>query len=74
MRGSCNVELAHLKKERKKEEEKQLGRFAAVCWVLSQCFLTLLGVFLLVMKALEDERYVVIKAYKFTVFEILERF
>ena len=42
-------------------------------WVLSRCFLTPLGV-LLVMKTLEDEQYVVIKAYKFTVFEIWRDF
>jgi len=73
VRGSRSIELARLKKERKKEEEeeeeKQFGRFAAFGWVLSRCFLAPLGV-LLVMKTLEDERYVVIKAYKFTVFEI----
>ena len=38
--------------------------------VLSRCFSTPLGVFL-VMKSLEDEQYVAIKAHKFT---ILERF
>ena len=38
--------------------------------VLSRCFSTPLGVFL-VMKTLEDEQYVAIKAHKFT---ILERF
>ena len=42
-------------------------------WVLSRCFLAPLGV-LLVMKTLEDEQYVVIKAYKFTVFEIWRDF
>ena len=38
-------------------------------WVLSRCFLAPLGV-MLVMKTLEGEQHVVIKAYKFTVFEI----
>ena len=38
-------------------------------WVLSRCFRAPLGV-LLVMKTLEDGQYVVIKAYKFTIFEI----
>ena len=42
-------------------------------WVLSRCFLAPLGV-LLVMKTLEDEQYVVIMAYKFTVFEIWRDF
>ena len=42
-------------------------------WVFSWCFLVPLGV-LLVMKTLEDEQYVVIKAYKFTVFEIWRDF
>jgi len=53
------------------EERKtwQFGRLLLFCWVLSRCFLVPLGV-LLVMKTLEDEHYVDIKAYKFTVFEI----
>jgi len=42
-------------------------------WVLSRYFLAPLGV-LLVMKTLEDEQYVVIKAYKFTIFEIWRDF
>jgi len=41
--------------------------------VLSRCFLAPLGD-LLVMKTLDDEWYVVIKAYKPTVFEILRIF
>ena len=41
--------------------------------VLSRCFRAPLGV-LLVIKTLEDEQYVVIKAYKFTVFEIWRDF
>ena len=44
-----------------------------VGWVLLRCFLVPLGV-LLVMKTLEDEQYVVIKAYKFTVLEIWRDF
>ena len=41
--------------------------------ILLRCFLAPLGV-LLVMKTLEDEWYVVIKAYKLAVFEILGDF
>jgi len=41
--------------------------------VLLQCFFTPLGV-LLVTKTLEDEWNVDLKAYKFTVFEILRDF
>jgi len=37
--------------------------------VLLRCFLAPLGVFV-VMKTLEDEWYIVVEAYKFTVFEI----
>jgi len=40
---------------------------------LSQCFFVLLGM-LSVMKTLKDERYIVIKAFKFTGFEILRDF
>ena len=57
MRDCGDVELAHLKKERKKKE-KHLARFAST-WCST--FATR-GVFL-VMKTLEDERYLVIKAY-----------
>ena len=42
-------------------------------WILLRCFRTPLGV-LLVMKTHEDEQYVVIKAYKFTVVEIWRDF
>ena len=84
MRGSCNIELAHLKKEeerrRKKKKEEERRRKKNI-WpvlrvfglVLSRCFLTPLGV-LLVMKTLEDEWYIVINAYKLAVFEILRYF
>ena len=65
MRGSRSIELARLKK---KEEEKHLARL-----VLLRCFLAPLGV-LLVMKTLENEWYIVIKAYKLAVFEILGDF
>ena len=61
-----------------------MGRCTAQCkniwpvlWVPvlvpSRYFLALLGVFL-VMKALGDEWYVVIKLYKLTVFDILRNF
>ena len=53
----------------KKKKEKQFARFASTCVVLSRRFFATRGV-LLVMKTLEDERYVVIKAYKCTVSEI----
>jgi len=62
-------ELARLKKE-----EKNIWpvlRFLGL--VLFRCFLAPLGV-LLVMKTLEDEWYVAIKAYKLSVFEILGDF
>jgi len=65
MRGSRSIEQACLKK---KEERKTFGLFCKfMVLVLLRCFLMPLGV-LLVMKALEDERYVAIKAYKFPFF------
>ena len=42
-------------------------------WVNLRCFLVPLGI-LLVMKTLEDEQYVVIKAYNFTAFVIWRDF
>ena len=74
-----STELARPKKERKKERKKKkkkknnLAVLLLFGWVLLRCFLAPLGV-LLVMKTLEDEQYVVIKAYKFTVFEIWRDF
>jgi len=68
VRGSCSIELAHLKKEeRRKKNIWPVLRVLGL--VLLQCFLAPLGV-LLVMKTLEDEWYVIIKAYKLAVFEI----
>ena len=52
-----DVELAHLKKERKRKE-KHLARFAS-----TGCSTFATRGVLLVMKTLEDERYLVIKAY-----------
>ena len=67
VRDSDNTELARLKKK-----EKHFACFAS-SWLPSRYFLAPLGV-LLVMKTLDDEWYVVIKAYKLTVFEILKDF
>jgi len=58
VRDSDNTELAHLKKKKH------------ILPVLRVPGLVPLGV-LLVMKTLNDEWYIVIKAYKLTVFEIL---
>jgi len=68
------TELAHLKKEIKTFH--LFGEFLVwyfgefLVWYFLQCFLVPLGV-LLVMKTLDDEWYVVIKAYKLTIFGIL---
>ena len=57
MRESCNFELAHHKKEKRKILDVWLlGTFAML--------FTLLGV-LLVINTLEDECYIVIKAYAY---------
>jgi len=66
MREVDAVELARLKKN-------ILTVLLLLSWVLTRCFLTPLGV-LLVMKKLEDEQYVAIKAYKLTIFEIWRDF
>jgi len=72
VRGSRSIELARLKK--KEEERKNIWPVVRVLGlVLLRCFLVPLGV-MLVMKTLEDEWYVVIKAYKLAVFEILGDF
>jgi len=59
------------KKERRKKNIWPVLRVPGL--VLSRCFLVPLWV-LLVIKTLEDEWYVVIKAYKLTFFEILRDF
>jgi len=69
VKESCNFELARLKK--KKKEGKtiwQSGKF----WVGT--FAMLIGATRCVVgrEALENQWYVVIKTYKFTVFEILQ--
>ena len=73
MRGSRSIELARLKK--KEEERKKIiwPVLRILGLVLLRCFIAPLGV-LLVTKTLEDEWYVVIKAYKLAVFEILVDF
>jgi len=53
--------------ERRKKKEKHLARLQVFGLAPSRRFLMPLGV-LLVMKILEDEWYVVIKAYKLIVF------
>ena len=67
MRDWVDVELARLKKERRKKNNLPVLRVPGV--VLSRQFFATRGV-LLVMKTLKDERYVVIKAYKCAVSEI----
>ena len=66
-----DAELARLKKERRRRRRKKnnLPVLRVPGVVLSRRFFATRGV-LLVMKTLEDERYVVIKAYKCTVSEI----
>ena len=78
MTGSRSIELARLKKkEEEEEEEERKKNIWPVLRVLGliplRCFLAPLGV-LLVMKTLKDKWYVVIKAYKLAVFEILGDF
>jgi len=74
--GSRSIELARLKKKEEEEEERKKNIWPVLRvlgLILLRCFLAPLGV-LLVMKTLEDEWYVVIKAYKLAVFEILVDF
>ena len=75
VRDSDNTELARLKKKEEEEERKKniSPVLRAPGLVPSRCFLAPLGD-LLVMKTLDDEWYVVIKAYKLTVFEIWRDF
>ena len=73
---SYNFELARLKKKKKKKK-KETKNILAV-WQLSGVVL-LQGFFaplymLLVKKTLENEWYIVIKAYKFTISKILRDF
>ena len=67
MRDLGDVELARLKKK------NDLPVLRVPCAVLSRRFFATRGV-LLVMKTLEDERYVVIKVYKCAVSEIWRDF
>ena len=69
VRDSDSTELARLKKERKKKKENISPVLRVPGLVLLRGFLAPLGV-LLVKKTLDDEWYVVIKAYKLTIFEI----
>ena len=70
MRGSHSIELSCLKKEERNKKKENIWRVLRVPGLVpSQCFLVPLEV-VLVIKTLEDEWYVVIKAYKFTVLEI----
>ena len=74
VKESRKFELARLKKKEEEERKKNIWPVLQVlCLVLLRCFLTPLGV-LLVIQTLEDEWYVVIKAYKLAVFEILGDF
>ena len=61
------------RRRRRRRKKNNLAVLLLFGWVLSWRFLAPLGV-LLVMKTLEDEQYVVIKAFKFTVFEIWRDF
>ena len=69
MKESHNFEQAHLKKTKKKKKEKHLLSGNFLVWYFRDAFCTTGCVF--AMKTLEDEWYVVIKAYKFTVFDRL---
>ena len=74
VKESRKFELARLKKKKKEERKKNISPILRVPGlVLSRCFLAPLGV-LLVMKTLDNEWYVVIKAYQLTVLEILRIF
>ena len=64
MKESCSFELAHLKKKKEKKRKKENILAASG----SALHFVPVGM-LFVTKTLEDEQYVVIKAYKFTVFE-----
>ena len=82
MKESCSFEIARLKKKKgkkkkkkkkKKKEKKErkafwpsgdfLVRYFAMLFHITGCVVS--------RKTLEDEQYVLIKAYKFTIFEIL---
>jgi len=79
MKEPHNFELAHLKKKKRKKKKKKKDNILAVRRlsgsVLFQCYFMPLGnAILFIMKTLKDEWYIVIKAYKFTYFEILRDF
>ena len=65
----------HNRKERKKEKQKQkhVGHLPTFLFSTFAMLFVSLGM-LFIMKRLEDEQYIVIKAYNFTVFEIFEGF
>ena len=76
MRDWVDVELARLKEERRRRRRRKKNNLPVLRVpgvVLSRRFFATRGV-LLVMKIFEDERYVVIKAYKCTVSEIWRDF
>jgi len=75
VRGSRSIELACLKKEEeeRKKKEKHLVRFAS-SWFGTFALFSRAIVSVVCPYTLEDEWYVVIKAYKLTVFEILRDF
>jgi len=76
---SHNFELACLNEEegkdeeeaRKKEERKYFGRLAFLFGTFAMVFHTTGVGVLFIMKAHKDERYIVIKAYKFTVLRVV---
>ena len=70
MKESCSFELSNLKKKKKKKKMMMiLAIWRLSGLVLSRCFFMPVGM-LFIMKTLEDEQYIVIKAYRLTVFEI----
>jgi len=74
MKESRNFELDHLKKKkRKKAERTTLATWQLSGLVLSRCSFAPLDM-LFAMKILKDECYIAIKAYKFTISEILDFF
>ena len=76
MRGSRGIELARLKKEerrRRKKKEKHLARFASSWFGTFAIHFRATGS-LLCHEKIGAEWYVVIKAYKLTVFDILRDF
>ena len=73
MKESCNFELARLKKKKKKKERKTFGRLA-ILWFGTFAMLFHATKHVVGHEALKNEWCIVIKAYRFSVFEILRDF